>query len=86
MKRILFIEDEVDHITLLKTRIEASGYEFLSATAGEEGFKIACDVKPDLILLDIIMPKMNGYEACYGLKHNDAYQSPRLSHNLDLLN
>jgi len=71
MKKILFVEDEVDHIAMLKTRIEASGYQFLSATDGEAGLKIALDEKPDLILLDIVMPKMNGYEMCYNLKNND---------------
>ena len=71
MKKILFIEDEIDHILMLKTRFEAMGYVFFYATDGEEGFKIACDEKPDVILLDIIMPKMNGYEVCYSLKRNE---------------
>jgi len=71
MKKILFVEDEVDHITMLKTRIEASGYQFSSATDGEAGLRIALEEKPDLILLDIVMPKMNGYEMCYALKNND---------------
>jgi CheY-like chemotaxis protein len=71
MKKILFVEDEVDHIAMLQTRLEASGYQFLSATDGEAGLKIALKEKPDLILLDIIMPKMNGYEMCYALKNND---------------
>lgn len=71
MKKILFIEDEIDYITMLKTRLEAFGYTFLYATDGEEGFKKACDEKPDLILLDLVMPKMNGYEVCCSLKQND---------------
>jgi len=70
MSKVLFVEDEADHITMLKTRMEAAGYEFLSATDGEEGYRIACEEKPDIILMDIIMPKMNGYEACYNLKKN----------------
>ena len=71
MVKVLFIEDEVDHIAMLKTRMEAAGYQFLSATDGEEGYRIACEQLPDIILMDIIMPKMNGYEACYSLKNND---------------
>jgi len=75
MKKILFIEDEVDHIEMIKTRMEAYGYEFLSATDGEEGIKIACEKKPDLIILDIIMPKMDGYAVCYALKQSDETRS-----------
>lgn len=71
MKKILFVEDEVDLITMLQARIEASGYEFLSANDGETGLEVALAEKPDLILLDLIMPKMNGYELCYSLKNND---------------
>jgi len=71
MKKILLVEDEVDQITMLQTRLEASGYEFLSANDGEAGLKVALDEMPDLILLDLIMPKVNGYEMCYDLKNND---------------
>jgi CheY-like chemotaxis protein len=72
MKKILFIEDETDHITMMQTRLEAAGYQFLSATDGEKGLAIAKREIPDLILLDIIMPVMNGYEVCYALKRDEA--------------
>jgi len=68
MKKILFIEDEEDQILMIKTRMEASGYVFVSALNGEEGLKKVRTEKPDLILLDIVMPKMNGYEVCRHLK------------------
>jgi len=71
MRKILYVEDEVDHVAMMKTRIESFGYEFSSANDGEAGLKIALEEKPDLILLDIIMPKMNGYEVCSALKNND---------------
>lgn len=71
MKKILFVEDELDLIAMLQTRIEALGYQFVSANDGEEGLKSTLTQKPDLILLDIVMPKMNGYELCYALKNND---------------
>jgi len=71
MKKVLLVDDEVDHIVMLQTRIEASGYQCFSAYDGEEGLKVALDEMPDLILLDIVMPKMNGYEMCYDLKNND---------------
>jgi CheY-like chemotaxis protein len=67
-KKILFIEDEPDQIMVVKIRLEADGFEFISATNGEDGLKEAQSEKPDLILLDIIMPKMDGYEVCKRLK------------------
>lgn len=68
MKKILLIEDELDQIELVKIRLETSGFEFISALDGQEGLKKAKEEKPDLILLDIIMPKMDGYQVCAYLK------------------
>lgn len=68
MKKILFIEDEEDQIMMVKTRMEAYGYTVIAAVNGVEGLKKIYEEKPDLILLDIVMPKMNGYEVCAHLK------------------
>ena len=68
MKKILFIEDEEDQIMMVKTRMEACGHAVVAAINGEEGLKKVYEEKPDLILLDIVMPKMNGYEVCEHLK------------------
>jgi CheY-like chemotaxis protein len=68
MKKILFIEDEEDQIMMVKTRLEACGYAVVTAVDGEEGIKKTHEEKPDLILLDIVMPKVNGYEVCDRLK------------------
>ena len=70
MKKILFIEDEFDQIRMLKIRLEASGFEFISAMDGEEGLWKAQREKPDLILLDIVIPKLDGYEVCKRLKQS----------------
>ena len=70
MKKILFIEDETDQIMMMQTRLEAYGYEFTAALDGEEGIQKAIELKPDIILLDIVMPKMNGYQVCAELKKN----------------
>lgn len=70
MKKILYIEDEEDQVMMVETRLRALGYQCLSALDGEEGYRLACEEKPDLILLDILMPKMNGYELAYNLKKN----------------
>lgn len=64
MKRILVIDDYPDSVFLLKERLEREGFEVLKAYNGETGIQIAVDEKPDLILLDIMLPGMSGYDVC----------------------
>ncbi len=61
MSRILIIEDELPMRTALKDCLEAENYRVLTAANGEEGLERALDEKPDLILLDIMMPRLDGY-------------------------
>src|ERR1019366_2154455 len=68
MARILIIEDETPMRTALKDVLEAEGYRALTAADGESGLKRALEEKPDLILLDIMMPKLDGYEVCSELR------------------
>jgi CheY-like chemotaxis protein len=65
---ILVIEDNPDNIKLVDYVLRAHGYEPLLATDGSEGLRIALATEPDLILLDIRMPKMDGYEVAARLK------------------
>ncbi len=67
-KVILIVEDDPNSLELTRTVIEASGYSTIAAIDGEQGVKLARDKKPDLILMDIMMPKMDGYAACYAIK------------------
>jgi DNA-binding response OmpR family regulator len=67
-KRILIIEDEEDLITTLIFRLESEGYEVMTAMDGESGLDKAKRENPDLILLDLMLPKMNGYRVCLSLK------------------
>ena len=62
MKKILLVEDEEIMISLLQRKLTMEGYEISVTRDGEEGLKAMREVKPDLILLDIIMPKMGGFE------------------------
>ena len=62
MKKILLIEDEEIMIDLLQRKLTQEGYEISVTRDGEEGLKTMREVSPDLILLDIIMPKMGGFE------------------------
>jgi CheY-like chemotaxis protein len=65
---ILVIEDNEDNIRLVDYVLRAYGYEPLLATDGAEGLRIALERRPDLVLLDIRMPRMDGYEVAARLK------------------
>jgi len=67
-KKILFIEDEPDQIVMISLRLQNNGFEVISSMDGEEGLKMAGKEKPDLILVDVIMPGINGFEVCRRLR------------------
>jgi DNA-binding response OmpR family regulator len=64
MKRILIIEDDVAILRGLKDNLEYESYEVLTAEDGEKGYCLIQEKKPDLIILDLMLPKMSGYELC----------------------
>jgi two-component system alkaline phosphatase synthesis response regulator PhoP len=68
--RILIIEDEEELLCFLKMRLEANDYEVIGASDGKEGYEKAHNEKPDLILLDLMLPKIDGYWVCNLLKHD----------------
>jgi len=68
MSRILIIEDELPMRTALKDCLESEGYRALLAADGESGLKRALEEKPDLILLDIMMPRLDGFAVCAELR------------------
>lgn len=74
-KRILIIEDEPYMVELLKTRLEANNYEVIVAYDGMEGWRKARNEYPDLILLDIMLPGMDGFKICKLLKHDVRYRN-----------
>ncbi len=67
-KLILMVEDEPRNLTLLRDLLQVSGYKTIEATDGEQGVELAKASKPDLILMDVQMPKMDGLEATRILK------------------
>jgi DNA-binding response OmpR family regulator len=70
MQKILIVEDEKDMITGLKFNLEARDYTVIAAYDGETGYRKALEEKPDLLILDLMLPKLNGYEVCKLLKEN----------------
>lgn len=73
MPRLLVVEDEGELLEFLKIRFEANGYEVIGARDGKEGFEKAVKESPDLILLDLMLPKVDGYWICNLLKHDKRY-------------
>ena len=71
-KKILIIEDDSILQEALLEFLTAEGFETISALDGEEGVKIGKEKKPDLILLDIVLPKMDGYEVLKAMKADES--------------
>ena len=69
--RILICDDDPVILRLLQVNLELEGYEVLLAHDGEEAYRVASKEVPDLIILDIMMPKMDGYQAVEALKENE---------------
>ena len=66
--RILIVDDTPANVHILQTRLAASGYDIVTATDGEAALAAVRDTQPDLILLDVMMPKMDGFEVCRRLR------------------
>jgi CheY-like chemotaxis protein len=68
--KVLIVDDEVDIVSTVKYRLEFCEFEVVTAANGKEGLEKAASEKPDIILLDISMPVMNGHEMLERLKNN----------------
>ena len=73
-KKILIVDDEPIIVRLVESRLKASGYDVISASDGQEALNTARAEKPDLIILDIMLPKMDGYRVCRLLKLDDNFR------------
>ena len=68
--RVLIVEDDSSLLFGLKKNLQFEGYEVLTASDGEAGLGLAVDERPDLIILDVMLPRMNGFEVCEVLRSN----------------
>lgn len=72
MKKILVVDDQPDNVFILQDRLENVGFEIHTAYDGKSGIKKALEVLPDLVLLDIMMPGMSGFEVCKFLSEEES--------------
>lgn len=70
-KRILLVDDEKDMVYAVALQLEANNFEVLQACDGQEGLDKARNEKPDLIILDLMLPKIDGYKVCRMLKFDE---------------
>lgn len=74
-RKILVVDDEPKNRKLAKDFLQVSGFEVIEAPDGKQGVERAKIYKPDLILMDIMMPVMDGYTACHALQNNEDTKS-----------
>jgi DNA-binding response OmpR family regulator len=72
--RILIVDDEPDLLTVLRFGLEAAGFEVIQASDGEQGLALARQQLPDLMILDLMLPRMDGYKVCRALKFDERFR------------
>jgi DNA-binding response OmpR family regulator len=70
-RTVLAVDDESDVLLIVKTALQAEGYEVATAADGPDGLKLASEMKPDVILLDVMMPGMDGFEVLDKLRESE---------------
>ncbi len=70
MRRVLIVDDSPTDIHVFSTALTDAGYEVVTAADGEEGVQLAKDIEPDLILMDLVMPRLNGFQATRKIHRN----------------
>ena len=75
MTKILYVEDNEDNVYMLSRRLKRKGFEIVVAVDGEQGVQMASSEKPDLILMDLSLPKMDGWTATKRIKSNNDLKS-----------
>ena len=71
MTKVLLVEDDRSILLGLEKNLRFEGFEVVTATDGEEGLRLAFDAQPDLILLDLMLPRLNGFEICRAVRRRD---------------
>ena len=74
-KRILVVDDEPNMVAAVEAVLKGKSYNVVTASDGEEGLRKVAEEKPDLIILDVIMPGKHGFQVCKELKTDPKYES-----------
>ena len=72
--RVLIVDDEPDLLSVLHFGLDVEGFDVLEASDGEQGLNMAREHTPDLIVLDLMLPRMDGYKVCRALKFDERYR------------
>lgn len=73
--KILFVDDEPDLVQLVSLRLQSAGYEVQAAYDGQQALDLVKKSRPNLIILDLMLPKLDGYKVCRLLKFDERYKS-----------
>jgi len=75
MKTILVVDDDLDLLKIMHARLTANGYAVVTAGGANEAYAKLKEIKPDLIMLDVMMPEISGYDVCHTLKIDSTYKN-----------
>ncbi len=78
VKKVLIADDEPNIVVSLEFLMRRQGYDVQVATNGEDALRAVAEFAPDLILLDVMMPRMSGYDVCQKVRENPAWQGIRI--------
>ena len=80
MKRVLVlvVDDDDGIVEFIANRLKSASYDVLTALNGRDGFQIASETKPDVIILDLMMPDMHGFEVCQKIREDEALKGVKI--------
>ena len=73
-KHVVYVDDNLDLTRLVEAELQDAGYEITTANDGEEGIETILSVQPDMVILDVMMPLMNGWEVCKYLRNKEEFK------------
>lgn len=77
-KRVLIADDEPNIVVSLEFLVKQKGYDVRVVHAGDDALKVVAEFQPDLVLLDVMMPRISGYEVCQKLRENPAFRDIKI--------
>jgi DNA-binding response OmpR family regulator len=74
-KKVLLVDDETGMLEMVKLRLEANGFEVATSSDGQDALNLARKISPDIVILDIMLPRLDGYKICRMLKFDGKYKN-----------